>query len=120
MPTTDLARHPVTTLGDSHQAQQMQPRMWIESERDSGRHGSREGALVPVRPTPRTDAVGSTTSKYGDHSDSRVRTSGPVATIRLDVLLGIIRRGSVPNVAGHTQVVRARTSELRLKLREGR
>ena len=120
MPTAELARYPVTARRDSHQAPQIQPRMWIESERDSGQHGSREGALVPVRPTPHADAAGSTTSEYGDHSDSRVRTAGPVARIRLDVLLGMIRRGSVPNVAGHTQVVRARTSEPRLKLREGR
>lgn len=120
MPTADLARYPATARRDSHQAQQVQPRMWIESERDSGRYGSREGALVPVRPTPHADAAGSTTSEYGDHSDSSVRTAGSVAKIRLDVLLRIIKRGSVPNGAGQTQVVPARTSEPRLKLREGR
>ena len=122
MPTAaaDLARCQVTAGRDSHQAQRIEPRMWIESERDSGHFGSRERTLVPVRPTPHSDAARSAARDCGDRATSEVHPEGSVATVRLDGRLRITTRGSVPCVASHAQVFQAQTSEPHLKLREGR
>lgn len=122
MPTAaaDLARCQVTAGRDSHQAQRTEPRIWIESERDSGHFGSRESTLVPVRPMPHSDAARSAARDCGDRATSEVRPEGSVATVRLDGRLGITRRGSVLCAASRGQAFRAQTSEPHLKLREGR
>ena len=99
--SADVVRHRDAEDCDSHQGQRDGSWVWIESERNSEPHGSRESTIVQVRLAHSQTHVGLQvvivdTMTILDQARERA------ATIQVDAPFRIASHGRVPGIARHS------------------
>lgn len=99
--SADGVRHRDTEECDSHQGQRDGSWVWIESERDSERYGSRGSTIVQVRLAHSLTHVG-LQAVIVDTMTVLDQARERAATIQVDAPLRIARHGPVPGIAEHS------------------